>query len=386
MEVILKPIAAAQTICGQQKKSDNNIYRKSRHCVEVNCDKGKLYFHTLTGMLVFLQDDGELEKYKEFLISNWFFVPVGFDEVAFSDKVLQIAGLLHSNKNGDTVKKSFTILPTTDCNARCCYCFEAGTRRYSMSEETAQGVSAYITCTCGGEPVELHWFGGEPLLNIQAIDLICKGLQKNEVKYNSYMISNGYYLDSKAVKKAVDLWNLKKIQITLDGTKETYERVKAYVDSDGDAYNRVLRNIENAAKAGIKVYIRLNTGAKNADEMLCLADELSARFKDKKNIVVCPSMLFDAKDASKIRGSETQMFDSIIKIKRKLRENGFAINTNQLECEFKNNNCKADNDACDIILPDGRLCRCELALEKNATAALIRKNVTHSSSNFGRNR
>ena len=86
----------------------------------------------------------------------------------------------------------YTIFPTTDCNARCFYCFELGRSRIKMSIETAQKVVQYIKAHCGGKKVNISWFGGEPLFHQEAIDTICDGLRAEGVEFASTMVSNGY--------------------------------------------------------------------------------------------------------------------------------------------------------------------------------------------------
>ena len=205
MKVIQNAAAETDAICGRQKTMDNCIYRLTKHCVETHCDKGRLLFHTLTGMLILLEKDQNPDECREHLIRHWFLVPTEFDDVAFADKVLHIVKLLRKNADDKAVKKFFTILTSTHCNARCYYCYESDVPRYSMTPNTAVDVGDYITRVSGSNEVELRWFGGEPLFNFEAIDLICKRLSENGVNFKSLMISNGYYLDSSMLEKAVTL-------------------------------------------------------------------------------------------------------------------------------------------------------------------------------------
>lgn len=70
--------------------------------------------------------------------------------------------------------------------------------------------------------MRLAWFGGEPLYNAQVIDLICNDLVERGIGYESSMISNGFLFDEKLIKRAAELWRLRQIQITLDGTEGVY--------------------------------------------------------------------------------------------------------------------------------------------------------------------
>ena len=150
---------------------------------------------------------------------------------------------------------SYTIFTTTDCNARCFYCYEMGRSRIPMSAETAHKAAAYIAAHCGGEKVHLHWFGGEPLFNKQVIDIICTDLAEKGIVYESMIISNGYLFDGATVEQAVSHWKLKSVQITLDGTEEIYNRSKAFIYKDGKSpYQVVLANIQRLLDAGVSVH------------------------------------------------------------------------------------------------------------------------------------
>ena len=84
------------------------------------------------------------------------------------------------------------------------------------------------------------------------------------------------------VSKAKAEWNLKKVQIALDGTEEVYNRIKAYEDSSQNAFERVLGNMDTLLETGIRVRVRLNMDSKNAEDICELIDLLGKRYKGKK--------------------------------------------------------------------------------------------------------
>lgn len=63
----------------------------------------------------------------------------------------------------------FTIIPTTNCNARCFYCYESCYDKETMTDETISGLSEYITENIKG-PFVLDLYGGEPLLCVDKIN------------------------------------------------------------------------------------------------------------------------------------------------------------------------------------------------------------------------
>lgn len=84
------------------------------------------------------------------------------------------------------------------------------------------------------------------------------------------MITNGSLIDDGMVKKMIEVWNVKDVQISIDGQEETYLRVKNYKKSDDMLYYKILGNIIKLAKAGIFVHIRINISHDNIKEVLGL--------------------------------------------------------------------------------------------------------------------
>ena len=167
---IISPASEAVLKILKQFKSGGAIYRPLDYCVEQPVEGGMLLFNLLTRELVLLtaeeyaHRDG-LAELKE----RWFLVPEDANEKEYADLVKWVL----SNRQKKTKNiTGYTIFPTTDCNARCFYCFELGRSRIPMNNETAQKTARYIKAHCGGETVSIRWFGGEPLFNQAAIHTI----------------------------------------------------------------------------------------------------------------------------------------------------------------------------------------------------------------------
>ena len=355
MELIIPAIKTAAGICGRQKLQEGQSCRLSRHCVSLMTEEGTLFYHVLTGALVLMPGQEITENDRRVLTENWFYVPEDFHEEQFADEVRRIAGMMPPPAKHRT---SFTVLPTTDCNARCFYCYEIGIRRFSMSPETAHDTAEYIRKASGGEAVRIRWFGGEPLYNREAIDIICTELGRGGTEYESGMVSTGYYMDEETVKKAVQLWHLKEIQITVDGTEKIYNRTKAYIDADANPFERVMKHIGLLLAARVGVTVRLNMDARNADDLLVLAEDISRRFAGCPNARAYVALLHDF--TGKIHRFDTQK-EILMKYRAtcdKLKEHGM-LRQKKLPRQIRLNCCMADDDASETILPDGRIGRCE---------------------------
>ena len=297
------------------------------------------------------------------LVSRWFAVPLDHDDRKLAREVRAVGKMLEKRSKGIT---NYTILTTTDCNARCFYCYEKGLRRIPMTEEIARKVVDFIIQNNSGEKVRLRWFGGEPLYNRGVVTSICKGLKDVGVDYQSTMVSNGFLFDDETVAVAVDFWSLKKVQITLDGTDDVYNRIKAFIYPDCNAFRRVFGNIHRLLDAGVRVTVRLNIDRHNADDLLNLADILTAEFGGQDLFSVYSHSLFDVGPTgtafSHTDAQRRELFAVRMRLQDKLKKGRIAIEKD-LPYKLKLNRCMADDDASVLILPDGRLGKCEHRLD-----------------------
>lgn len=330
-----------------------------------------LVFHTLTRALLLLtpEEYAAPDNLPE-LRDGWFRVPQKMDDMKYADQVRFIRRTMWKEPEHIT---SYTIFTTTDCNARCFYCYELGRSRIPMSDETAHKAAAYIAAHCGGEKVHLHWFGGEPLFNKQVIDIICTDLAEKGIVYESMIISNGYLFDGATVEQAVSHWKLKSVQITLDGTEEIYNRSKAFIYTDGKSpYQVVLANIQRLLDAGVSVHIRLNMDEHNADNLMELADELHERFGGKGKFSVYSHTLFEfAGSKTHIRAQEErrQLYQKQQQLRKKLDDYGIGASY-YLRQKLRIRQCMADSGGSLTILPNGELGLCEHYSEDNFVGSL----------------
>ena len=174
------------------------------------------------------------------------------------DKELAILDAMRI-KEIDNPIQGITILPTTDCNARCFYCFEEGIERYSMSKETAQHTIEFIKHFYNDKELAIAWFGGEPLLNFPIIEFITLELKKLGYDLNTHITTNGSLLTREMLDFFVKNYTHTSFQITLDGVDEDYYKAKRYIDiSPKDAFNRVLDSIKMVLKANLPIQVRIN--------------------------------------------------------------------------------------------------------------------------------
>lgn len=340
------------------------VYRPMKFLLHTVVDDGLLLYNVVTSEMVLL-DDAErefIEKLPEMyvkemdeLIARHFLVKEDFDE---NKSVKELRELL--KKIGTSKRISgFTILPTTECNARCYYCFESDHKRCTLTKEMADDVVDYIIDKSKGESVEIGWFGGEPLVASNRIAQICSSLKQKGVKFKSSMVSNAYLFDEELARVAKNEWNLAQIQITLDGTEKVYNETKAYILPKDNPYLRVLRNIQYLLDNGIAVNIRLNVTDKNFDDLKDLIDVLAKRFGGKKGFTCYSHAVYEGVGYEPLKYLDREHVDiDTASLDAMLRERKLLGHLSQLP-SLRAIHCMADNDSCRLIYPDGLIGKCE---------------------------
>ena len=371
MRTIAEGNARVIKLLGKQHLRDVQ-YRMMKYVLKADCADGILLHNVITGQLVLLDaDEAGLLKFFPVsqdqalipLIESYFLVPVDYEEKVTVDKLRILMKRIFSVKGIN----HYMILPTTNCNARCPYCFENGVRRISMGMSTADRIVEYIYTNRSKENINLHWFGGEPLLGVSKIDHICEGLKNQGISFRSVMTSNGYLFSEELISRAVADWNLRLIQITLDGTEEVYNRVKGYVYTnkrEESPYWRVLRNIRLLLERGIQVIIRLNVDKQNAGDLRNLIDELYLEFHDagKKPDIYAARIIDEceilSESAVAVEEIDGDLSRSLNELNDYIKKIGMYGPTKNL-LSLKINSCMADSDETVVIFPDGCLSKCE---------------------------
>ncbi|MCK4664028.1 MAG: SPASM domain-containing protein [Bacteroidales bacterium] len=198
---------------------------------------------------------------------------------------------------------SATILTTFACNMKCIYCFEQGVdSNISMKQEIINNTCAWLTNRMEQlRPKELViiFFGGEPLMNLKAVEYISKTLflesQKQGVKLSIEIITNGILLTPKLIDFLLP-FGLRKVKVTLDGDQKTHDRMrplKVAKYKDKGTYNRILENLLKI-KGKVPIFIGGNYDNISKSHIPVLLDDLKEMgFKDEiKEIAFKPILGF----------------------------------------------------------------------------------------------
>jgi len=369
-------------------EKEETAFRIMRYVIRIDYKERALLHNVVTGQLVEIDNDEKLvidslptlySEKMDALIDNYFLVPTDFDE---HQKVQGIKVLLRrlDDVKSKTSINHYTILPTTACNAQCHYCFEKGITPITMSEQTAEEVVHFIVNHCDSQKlVYLTWFGGEPTIGSERISQICKGLQENGIQYRSSIITNGYLLDEQLIKIADELWHLKNLQISLDGTENTYNRIKNYVNAENSPFQKVMDNVGTAINHEINVDLRMNYDKNNYHEFLDLVDIVYERYKGNPHVGIRAHQINEhgCSDGSIIYRDEDWYDRKNVELNEYSRKKGLFRRKSELPC-LNYAWCDAANNDFTVILPQGFLVSCPEQLGTDQIIGNIKDGITNS--------
>lgn len=387
MKTIVEPKVNIDKLWGKQRSNETEVYRLMHYVLRVDHNDKILLHNVVTGQLVVAeQEEAEIlnnlpkafDPVMEQLVANHYLVPKDYDE---HQQVLNLRTVLNRLDEAERNPgiTTYTILTTTACNARCYYCYEKGSKVATMTEQTAEEIVTYIKEHCGSEKkVFITWFGGEPTLASNRITQICNGLQREGIRYQSKMVTNGYLFDESMVSEAKNLWNLRFAQICVDGTEKNYNYIKSYVGVKDNPYQRVMRNIQLLLEAGVRVKLRMNYDMCNYLDFKSLVDEIKERFHDNSLLMVSEHPIigeYPDREGKVLHGSDSWFEETMIELKNIAVNAGVNREEDQLPC-LNYRLCMAAQDCAVTITPEGNLVRCPERFDDSQVTGNVKLGIT----------
>ncbi|GAB4447003.1 MAG: radical SAM/SPASM domain Clo7bot peptide maturase [Bacteroidales bacterium] len=264
--------------------------------------------------------------------------------------------LLRNVQNYQNSALHLTIAPTSNCNFRCPYCFEAGIQPKTMTDEMVDNVLQFIKMRSRitQNNISITWYGGEPLLAKKQINNILDFIEREKITIVDHsIITNGYLLSEVNID-----WLIKRkinfIQITLDGSNPELHNRKRFLKNGKGTWDKILNNIDMLLNKtnGINISLRCNIDKSNKDDYLKLKEQLAIRWKDK-NITIYPAILrqhFKQESLNCVYLTNKEAVDFLLETGLKEKNIKYF--------EFELGGCTATQLNAYLIGPEGELYKC----------------------------
>lgn len=334
----------------------NEQFKESMYNYLLWGDNGSgIIFNTFSGAIIHITQSDWVnkcfsEKDKEVLMENGFIVPLGKDECSVVVKSIKGSEICNPDY--------FTIIPTTNCNARCFYCYESCYDKETMTDETISGLSEYITENIKG-PFVLDLYGGEPLLCVDKINKLISCIGQNfdlsKHDWHTVITTNAILFDEALVEHVSDKWNLKIAHITIDGCEEEHnirKNVKGV-----NAFIKSKNSILMLLKKGVYVNLRIHLDKNNYLSLNKVFENIR-EFFDYKNFRVFPTYLFPPENNMCSYFQDSEKEELFLYVFKTMIEMGLIDSLVPLLPVPKKMACSAMNPAQVVIAPNGTIHRC----------------------------
>lgn len=261
---------------------------------------------------------------------------------------------------------AFAIMTTHDCNMRCGYCGQ-NHRKLNMNEETCRKIAEHIIRSVEANDlssIELRWYGGEPLLNAQAIfDIshrIEKASQLMDFTFNSSMASNGTLLSQGLIQKLVKESHLTELVITLDGYRTAHDLSRPLV-SGKPSYEAIRATLRKASEIDLDssdliITVRANITNRNAGEIEDLISDLSF-MAHNKHFAIQFMPVYEWGEASKGYRLNRRDVDRVV-VKCLALASQQGIQTETLPLQKLDTPCLASTTMGELISAEGNIYSC----------------------------
>ena len=190
-------------------------------------------------------------------------------------------------------------------------------------------------------------------------------------------MTNGYLFDEDMIERAKNLWHLWGLQICVDGTEESYNRIKAFAGAKDNPYQRVMHNIGLLLEKGIAVGLRMNYDVGNYVEFENVVNEAYERFGNHKLLtVVAHPVIGEYKDMTGEihHGDDNWFTQKEIELEKIALRKGYVRREKGLP--FLNySKCTACNEASVTVRPDGGIVRCPQLLGDDELTGTIHEGI-----------
>ncbi|MBR2040761.1 MAG: thioether cross-link-forming SCIFF peptide maturase [Oscillospiraceae bacterium] len=274
--------------------------------------------------------------------------------------------------------KSMCLHISHDCNLRCKYCFAStgdfGKGRKLMPVETGKKAIDFLLTHSGNRHnLELDFFGGEPLMNWDAVKEIVDYARSKEEEYNKKfrftVTTNGVLLND----DNIDYINkeMKNVVLSLDGRKCVNDNMRLTINGKG-SYDifvpKFQKLVEKRLEGENKEYYARGTFTKNnldfAQDVYHIADDLGFDQLSVEPVIADPSEPYaiTEEDLPAIFAEYEKLAVEMI---RRKKEEGrcfnffhFMIDLDQGPCAIKRlRGCGCGNEYVSVT-PDGDIYPC----------------------------
>ncbi len=178
------------------------------------------------------------------------------------------------------------IHTTKNCNFRCPYCNLEFVNE-NLSEDVERRIIRFVQRNLSQyKTVQIDWFGGEPLMNMESIERISKELisicDRAKKVYRATITTNGYLLTPDFLERLMRC-RVHVFSITMDGLEATHNVQRVLANGKG-THTTIMSNLlfirDHVKNSKVRVIIRTNLTRPIISSLKEYYNYYNSRFKD----------------------------------------------------------------------------------------------------------
>lgn len=174
-----------------------------------------------------------------------------------------------------------SVQPTASCQLACDYCGQRHSDK-AFTDDIMDAIERRVEdklSLSSFNLLEIGWFGGEPLCalnNMRKLNGRLKRITSNYgVGYRGHITTNGYALTPKLYEELKEQFNVNRIEITIDGSKEYHDSRRVTCSGKG-TFDRIFNNLvsivqsDNYDMTKCVISVRCNVDERNVNGVFSL--------------------------------------------------------------------------------------------------------------------
>ena len=189
---------------------------------------------------------------------------------------IELLSVVNDFKKEERMKKglSFTVQPSANCQLGCGYCGQSH-ENYNLPQRLNENIVKLFESKLldnNYRSVNVGWFGGEPLIGLEQMDVLSKRFMSianlNNISYSATLVTNGLLLNVLNLERLIKM-KVENIELTIDGTKEYHDSSRNRKNGKG-SFSAIFRNLKKVIEyinecniTNVQITIRHNVNKYN---------------------------------------------------------------------------------------------------------------------------
>lgn len=161
---------------------------------------------------------------------------------------------------------------TDTCNLRCKHCYHDSYQQNGLEIERLKKIGSHLCDAINkwGKIGSFSLTGGEPFTKKDEVFQLLDLFEDRDEVGHVDILTNGTLIDDKIIDHLLNYRKLRRIQLSLEGLKETNDTVRGK-----GSYDLIIKKINQLTARGLTVCVMMTIGNHNKDEVIPLAEKLS---------------------------------------------------------------------------------------------------------------